>query len=351
MTNKLPLFKLKGIYIEITSHCNRCCPYCYNDSGLNGTYINEKVFYDLVDSCVKNNVKNITISGGEPFLHPGIYDFINYANKRNIHTLIITNLSLVSSDKIIELLKAGNSVQITLDFPDERNDITRGKGSFNLTYQLLQKLKEQKLQKGVVLRMNVSKQNINYIQDMIEFSLKLNLKEIVFSLLAKSGRSYKYQYVLDYNEDIDILSQYVIFLQNKKRDLKQKINITYNELENQRGCIIFSEEKSLQCVPRVDPKGDVYFCSFFMGKENSIGNIKDEKIDKIINSEKMHDFIKKVRQRVKNENCKNCLFNKICCAGCPALSYMNNGNLSDIKDQCSMIKFFIKNKIKEQSKT
>ena len=57
--------------------------------------------------------------------------------------------------------------------------------------------------------------------------------------------------------------------------------------------------------------------------------------------------------RKRNKNCCSCALSEICVCGCPAISFMNTGDINDISDQCYMIKYFVKNNllasIKEKS--
>lgn len=150
--------KLKSVYIEITSKCNMNCPYCYNNSTFEGTFLSKEKFFDLIDQCKNNKIPEITISGGEPFLHPNIIDFIKYANDKHIYVRIISNLSMVNLDVAIEILKHGNFFQLTLDSTDEyENDSIRGKGCYQKVVNLLECAKNNNLTKRIVLRMNLGK--------------------------------------------------------------------------------------------------------------------------------------------------------------------------------------------------
>lgn len=61
-------FSFEGVYFEITAFCNRKCPYCYNDSDAFGNYLSKETIYKILDECMSNNVKHITISGGRTIL-------------------------------------------------------------------------------------------------------------------------------------------------------------------------------------------------------------------------------------------------------------------------------------------
>lgn len=136
-------------------------------------------------------------------------------------------------------------------------------------------------------------------------------------------------------------------LKKLSNDLKDKIDISYNNLEEQRSCPLFRED-DIEINPRIDSQGDVFFCGYFYGKENVIGNIYKNSLKEIINSQELSTFKEIIKQRKNNKKCEVCVFKKICSCGCPAISFMNTNNILDINTQCKMIKFFIKNEFKQK---
>lgn len=68
---------LNGCYIEITSNCNLRCIHCYNESGELRDQISVEAFKNVL-GCYDNPKKaSITLSGGEPLLHPQVWKFID----------------------------------------------------------------------------------------------------------------------------------------------------------------------------------------------------------------------------------------------------------------------------------
>lgn len=343
----MSLNKLSGVYVELTNKCNKFCPYCYNDSGDKCTYLDMNSILKIIDECKLNHIDQITLSGGEPYLHPNIHYIIQYANKKNILIKVITNLSLITINETIEFLKNGNFIQLTLDSPhEEKNDKTRGVGSYAKIIQLLKRTKKMKINENIYIRMNLYKDNVQDIQDFINLCLNYKIKHVAITFLAKSGRGSSFSLAYNFNQSMNEVVNIVNFLKQKKEEYDKVVDISYSNLEDQRGCVIF-RRNNLKVVPRIDPDGNVYFCSYFFGNENILGNIKSSTLSEIINSDKMSSFINKVITRVKNDDCTSCSFNKICLCGCPAVSYMNTNNIYNKEDQCKLIKNFIKNSLKE----
>lgn len=83
--------------IEITRQCNRKCANCFSMSGPN-TY-SPNLPYEWVENYLNQHAKDfirLTLTGGEPLLHPQITNFLNLPIKfPNIGYVINTNATLL----------------------------------------------------------------------------------------------------------------------------------------------------------------------------------------------------------------------------------------------------------------
>jgi MoaA/NifB/PqqE/SkfB family radical SAM enzyme len=101
--------------IVVTRRCNLACAYCSEFDA-----VSEPVpLEDLkrrIDLLKRLGTSVITLSGGEPLLHPGIAEVIRYARRRGVFITAITNGYLLSLKKIEELNAAGlDHLQISID--------------------------------------------------------------------------------------------------------------------------------------------------------------------------------------------------------------------------------------------
>lgn len=98
--------------IQITKQCFEGCTHCMVDGTPNGIHMNENTFKKAVQFAVDNQVNAINISGGDPFLHPDFYGYLNYLHKkcRNyLHAISIESNgwwieNKIQCDKIIGML-------------------------------------------------------------------------------------------------------------------------------------------------------------------------------------------------------------------------------------------------------
>jgi MoaA/NifB/PqqE/SkfB family radical SAM enzyme len=95
--------------------CNLSCTYCneYDDFS---KPVSTDLMLQRVDHLANLGTSVITISGGEPLLHPQLDDIIHHMRKRRIVSGMITNGYLLTADRIQKLNRAGLEwLQISID--------------------------------------------------------------------------------------------------------------------------------------------------------------------------------------------------------------------------------------------
>jgi len=115
----------------ITDYCNLACKYCYARP-FSGRRIDTRRALELIDEMADIGVFNLTLAGGEPFLHPDILDLILHGTHRGIRVGVLSNGAAIDPDMIPVLEENTNPtnfmLQISLDSPDpEINNSVRGK--------------------------------------------------------------------------------------------------------------------------------------------------------------------------------------------------------------------------------
>jgi MoaA/NifB/PqqE/SkfB family radical SAM enzyme len=109
------------VHIIPMRRCNLDCGYCNEYDDVSKPVPLEEVKKRL-DILAEMGTSVITISGGEPLMHPEIEEVIRHTRKRGMIAGMITNGFLLSREKIAELNEAGlEHLQISIDnvTPDE----------------------------------------------------------------------------------------------------------------------------------------------------------------------------------------------------------------------------------------
>lgn len=166
-----------SVQIEIASVCNFRCVFCYqadktfsnNKSGFMG-YMDIDLFKKIIDE-LEGNVESITIaSRGEPTLHKGFEEIINYTNGKFLATKINTNASVLTEKKIHTILS--NDVQslvFSIDAPEkELYEKLRVNGKFEKTMKNIEnfvKIKKESYPNSRLLT-RISGVKVNEMQDL-----------------------------------------------------------------------------------------------------------------------------------------------------------------------------------------
>ncbi len=101
--------------------CNLSCTYC-NEYDDHSKPVPLEVMRRRIDRLSELGTTVVTLSGGEPMLHPQLDDIIGRMRSRNVIAGMITNGYLLTAKRIQELNRAGlDHLQISIDnvMPDE----------------------------------------------------------------------------------------------------------------------------------------------------------------------------------------------------------------------------------------
>jgi hypothetical protein len=104
-------------WLEITTRCNLRCPGCYRGCHLAGGAGEDKPLAVIREEVVRlqeiRNCHTISISGGEPLLHPELDAVIAFIRERGLQSLLYTNARLLDDQRLAGLKRAGLGGVIT----------------------------------------------------------------------------------------------------------------------------------------------------------------------------------------------------------------------------------------------
>ena len=168
-----------GLQIEVSSRCNERCIHCYipNKKKDAGKDIEFPLIQRVMDEASEMGTLQLTLSGGEPFMHNEFDKILEYAREKDFIINILSNLTLLN-DNHIELLKVVNPslVQVSLYSmkPEEHDAITLQKGSYNKTKNAIERLVEADI--PVQISCPVMKLNYKSYKDVLIYANKLRTK-------------------------------------------------------------------------------------------------------------------------------------------------------------------------------
>lgn len=166
--------------VEITDRCNLTCPTCYAGSSPNyGRHRTLEEVKKMLDAVVTNEREPdvVQISGGEPTLHPQLFEILDYAKSLPIkHLMLNTNgLEIAKSFEFTERLATYSpDFEIYLQFDSFKNEVLqvmRGASLSTAREQALAHLNALNLSTTLVVTVQKNL-NDDEIGEIIEFALK-----------------------------------------------------------------------------------------------------------------------------------------------------------------------------------
>jgi len=175
---------------NMTRRCNLKCVHCYAQS--------EDISYDnelnheqslaMIDDLADFGVPVLLFSGGEPFVHPRLVEYAQYAVSKGMRAVISTNGTLITEEKAKVLKEIGLSyVGISLDGMEETHDKFRGvKGSYKKAMAAIENCQKAGIKVG--LRFTINKRNVSDIPGIFDLLEEKNIPRACFYHLVYSGR-------------------------------------------------------------------------------------------------------------------------------------------------------------------
>jgi len=168
------------LVISLTNSCNLNCKHCFVNK-LSKINID---FSSLENVATTWDVSSVAMLGGEPFLYP---DFKKVVKLFDIPVTIYTNGIVIGKnpDAVIE----GDNIiyAVSIEGRKDFHENIRGEGTFDLVnsclYTLSKKLEKEKIA-SLILRMTISKENINDMYYVKKLADRLGAKVMYFPYIG-----------------------------------------------------------------------------------------------------------------------------------------------------------------------
>jgi radical SAM protein with 4Fe4S-binding SPASM domain len=170
---------LMAFQIELTSRCNERCVHCYIPHQNKTTDISDDIFYYTLDQYRKMGGLNLTLSGGEPLMHPHFCEYLHKAKEYDFAVNVLSNLTLLNDD-IVEIMKniRLSSVQVSLYsmLPEIHDSITTIPGSFKKTLHSIETLVKNDI--PLQISCPILKQNKNNYVDVLKYAKRIRVRAV-----------------------------------------------------------------------------------------------------------------------------------------------------------------------------
>lgn len=321
----------KKILLQITERCNMHCAHCFVSATCAGEEIKyEKIEREMLPALLNASVSKVTLTGGEPLVHPDVVKIINLLSSHNIAVSICTNGGLIT-DRLLDQLDRSSDIHfnVSLDgFSNNSHGRFRGilkENLFDNIISNIRKLSQRKLLNGILVTPNIYSSIDEYIK-ICEFATEIHAKYVLFNPLSEFGRGQNTQKL-----GFPLKKMHELQLATQKFN-NENLEIVYIRFPN-------ANKPLGDCVTGkilyVFTNGDIAFCPYmvFAAKDKIskykpesfiIGNIFEE--DCNINKDLE---LYRLPTDARSSTCESCEIEPYCGKGCLAAKIAQGSLLSD----------------------
>jgi len=178
---------------NLVRRCNLTCKHCYSISADKDfpNELNTDQVYEVMDDLKRFKVPVLILSGGEPLLHPDIFDIAHRAKAMGFYTALSTNGTLIDASNIGKIAAVGfDYLGISIDGIKETHDKFRRKeGAFDSSIKGLRLCRDQGIKVG--LRFTMTQDNADELPQLLGLMDNEGVDKFYFSHLNYAGRGNK----------------------------------------------------------------------------------------------------------------------------------------------------------------
>jgi len=331
---------LSSVFFHLTAQCNLSCLHCYLPRPAEDRHLPAGLVIRLIDEVVESGGRGVTLSGGEPLLHPEIERILDHAT-RKISVRLLTNGTLIDGEWAARLSGMNVTVQVSVEGSTrESHDRIRGKGSFEKAMMAVELLQEAGLSERLHLSTTIMKQNLTDLAEIISMAQRRGLPLVRFLPLRRLGRGAREWEAIGSGVEIrdhEEFYRYVWDLLTKQRRATEiSCGLSGFLLKMPESCSADNIWCSVGRMLVVGTGGDVYPCVLLMDEELRLGNVFREDLASMVRSEKMAKICRIVSERRSRiEKCAACSWRNLCQAGCMGQALEHTGTVWEADDFCA----------------
>lgn len=156
--------RIRSVNWHITARCNYRCNFCFskklNEELTNITRVKEILIY-----LRKMGMEKINFVGGDPMMHPLIFEFVKLAKQLDFVVSIVSNGHYWTSDIILNLKPFVDWLGLSIDSASEGVEVELGRGKGGHVKNVLE-LAELIHKVGIKLKINTTVTKLNWMEDM-----------------------------------------------------------------------------------------------------------------------------------------------------------------------------------------
>ena len=153
----------RAVDIELTSHCNLRCRYCYffNNPAVDYRELPTDEWLKFFAELGSLGVMNVTLAGGEPFIREDLPVLLEGIVRNRMRFSFLSNGALIDDGIAAFISRTGRCeyVQVSVDGSCAKtHDSCRGKGSFECAIRGIRTLQRHRV--NVAVRVTIHRNNV-----------------------------------------------------------------------------------------------------------------------------------------------------------------------------------------------
>ncbi|MFH1780662.1 MAG: radical SAM protein [Candidatus Nealsonbacteria bacterium] len=327
--------------VQITERCNLYCAHCFVSAGNYGDAMSLKSIREvLVPQLKACRVVSITLTGGEPFVHPNLLEITSLFRGAGMKVGICTNATCIEESQIEALTVLGGvHYNVSLDgFSPESHGKFRGdKESFAKTVATVRALGRRKSLQGLLVTPN-NLAEVDEYSKLCEFAVENGAAYVLINPLSSMGRGVRAMNKLAASNET--MRQIAVATSS----FAEKVQLVHIRFPNDKKLPLASCEAGN--IIYIFTRGELTVCPYLVfaartpqslhrAEEFIVGNIfRDEDIAERIDAYKLNQ-----RYRLGgNPTCEGCSLNAQCGKGCPAAIIAGGKRIEEVDAEvCSMV--------------
>lgn len=340
---------MNEVSIEITHDCALKCIYC-SSSAEHPSPIGELSLDEvksIIDEAKKCGAKEVSLSGGEPLLHPQIFEILKYAGDMGFKILLYTSGVIFNnseecisvSEELWKRIKdfTRENIIVIFDLQGPNSEIVDRLMGVEGAFQIIEESINNAVKCGLECQAHMVPMvpNYKYIFSVADFAELKGLKKLSFLRFVPQGRGLE-------NVDSLLLSpkqfyelQFILLrLLNDEKLGRRKMSFRLGHPIDFLFLISTCQEikpcRGGKDAPLVLPNGDVHMCPAWKNlKHLKAGNIREKSLSDIWENssfyKKFRKFASDPKEKIRGK-CKDCPYLIYCKAGCTAQRILYNGH-------------------------
>jgi SynChlorMet cassette radical SAM/SPASM protein ScmF len=188
-------YPLSQLYFYLTEGCNLKCRHCwvapkYEGQGKVGTTLDMDLFRNIILQGKSLGLTGVKFTGGEPLMHPQIFELLDIVRKEEL-TLVVETNGILCTPELAAALKSaskGTFVSVSLDGADAAtHEWVRGvPGSFEAALEGIRNLVNAGFHPQII--MTVMQKNRAQMEQVVLLAEQLGVSSVKFNLVQPTER-------------------------------------------------------------------------------------------------------------------------------------------------------------------